>query len=181
MSVLSYVFENASWIAPPLFLLSLTLLFVFIRNVIVTVKQARLVSLPVAAMQEIDFTEKGRVVLCTEGPLLSTRFGGLTYELTLLGRPVESRPSLFRARTSGLSTARTEMRYFELPVRGRYVLSIEGLASNAAPDAEHRIVFMRPHLARAMVSVIGIVLASVCSIGTLVLFFLRLTLPETSG
>ena len=41
-------------------------------------------------------------------------------------------------------------------------------------DADHRIVFMRPHLARSIARVIGIVLASMLLIGSVVLFLGRL-------
>jgi hypothetical protein len=177
MSFLAYAFDRALWIAPPLFVLSAAVLAACIRDVTATVKRARLLSVPLAVTQEIELTEKGRVVLCGEGPLLSTRFSGLTYALTLEGRPVESRPSLFHARTSTLSTTRMELRYYELPVRGRYVLSVKGLPPDAGIDAEHRLVFMRPHLAHAMLAVVGILVASVGLIATLVLFLLRFTSP----
>jgi len=181
MSLLSFVVRNGLLIGPQVFVLSLALLAFFVRNVIKTTRRARLVSVPLVATQEIEFTEKGRVVLCCEGPLLSTRFAGLACELTLAGRPVESRSSLFRARTSSFSTVRMELRYYDLPARGRYVLSIEGVEPDREPDQEHRIVFMRPHLARSVAGVAGIVFAAMAMVGGLVLSLLAFTSPESPG
>ena len=48
--------------------------------------------------------------------------------------------------------------------------SIKGLEPGSKPDSEHRIVFMRPHLAMSIVYVIGITLSAILLIGSLVLF-----------
>ena len=66
------------------------------------------------------------------------------------------------------------MKSYRIPMPGRYMLRIKGLEPGSTADAEHQIVFMRPYLARIIGHVIGIVLASLLFIGSIVLFFLRL-------
>mgnify|MGYP003444376419 FL=1 len=67
-----------------------------------------------------------------------------------------------------------ELAYCEIARPGRHTLQISGLKPGEAPDVDHRIVFMRPHLARSIARVIGIVLASMLLIGSVVLFLGRL-------
>jgi hypothetical protein len=176
MHFLSYIYRNGLWISVPLFIISAALLCFFILSVIRAVRQARLLSVPLLEQQEIQFAEEGRVVLCTQGPLLSFRFAKLDYELTGdNGMPLEGRTTWFHSRTSGLSWVRMEVKSYRIPMPGRYVLRIKGLEPGSTTDSEHRIVFMRPHLARSIGYVIGIVLTSLLFIGSIVLFFLRLS------
>ena len=73
--------------------------------------------------------------------------------------------------------ARTDQNRLELALQfaNRRMAEIQNqLAAGEAPDADHRIVFMRPHLARSIARVIGIVLASMLLIGSVVLFLGRL-------
>lgn len=174
MNFLSYVYRNGLWIAVPLFVISAALLCFFILNVIRAVRQAHLLSVPLLEQQEIEFANEGRVVLCTQGPLLSTRFAKLDYELTGDGVPIEGRTTWFHSKTSGFSWVRMEMKAYRIPRPGRYLLRIKGLEPGSRPDSEHQIVFMRPHLARSIGYVIGIVLSGLLFIGSIVLFFLRL-------
>ena len=88
---LSYIYRNGLWISVPLFIISVALLGYFILSVIRVVRQAHLFSVPVIEQQEIELTEAGRVILCTQGPLLSFRFAKLDYELTGGGIPIEGR------------------------------------------------------------------------------------------
>jgi hypothetical protein len=181
MTFLSYIYRNGLWIAVPLFLISAALLGFFILNVIRAVKQAHLLSVPLLEQQEIEFAEAGRVVLCTQGPLLSTRFAKLDYELTGDGVPIEGRTTWFHSKTSGFSWVRMEMKAYKLPRPGRYILRIEGLQPRSTPDSEHQIVFMKPHLARSIAYVIGIVLTGLLFIGSIVLFFGRLLSRDGSA
>ncbi len=175
MSFLPYIYRNGIWISIPLFFLAVVLLAHFILNVMKVVRQARMFSVPLLGEQEIQFTEEGRVVLCTQGPLLSFRFAKLRYELTgENGMPVESRTTWFHSRTSGLTWVRMEVKSYRIPMPGHYILRIKGLEPGSTPDADHQIVFMRPHLAKSIAYVIGIVLSGSLSVGSIVLFFLRL-------
>ncbi|RPJ09391.1 MAG: hypothetical protein EHM36_04370 [Deltaproteobacteria bacterium] len=181
MAFLSWIYRNGLWISAPLFFISAALLCFFILSVVRVVRQAHLLSVPLVEQQEIQFAEAGRVVLCTQGPLLSFRFAKLEYELTGDGIPIEGRRTLFRSKTSGFSWVRMEERSYSIPRPGRNVLRIKGLEPGIATDSEHQIVFMRPHLARSIGFVIGIVLAGLLFIGSIVLFFLRLTSQDGSA
>jgi len=181
MSFLSYIYRNGLWISAPLFIISVALLAYFILNVIRVVRQAHLLSVPLLEQQEIQFAEADRVVLCTQGPLLSFRFANLDYELTGdNGTPIEGRTTWFHSRTSGLSWVRMEVKSYRIPMPGRYVLRIKGLEPGSPTDSEHRIVFMKPHLARSIGYVIGIVLTGLLFIGSIILFFLRLLSKDVS-
>ena len=174
MSFLTYIYRNGLWISIPLFVISAALLAYFIFNVIRVLKQAHLFSVPIVEEQEIEFSEAGRVVLCTQGPHLSFRFTKLDYELAGDGIPIEGRTVWPPKRTTGFSWIRLEVKSYRIPRSGRYILWIKGLEPGSPPDSEHRIVFMKPHLARRIGHVIGIVLAGMLFIGSIVLFFLRL-------
>jgi len=174
MAFLSYLYKYGIWISVPVFILSVLLLVRCITGVIKAEKETRLVSLPLLDRQEIDFAVEGDVVLCMEGPILSRRFANLEYGLTGPdGRVVRSRPALFRSSTSGFSKAIMELRVYDIAQPGRHVFEIQGLGDERPADAEHRMVFTLPHLARSMAYVIGIVFSAMLTIGSLVLFLMR--------
>ena len=174
MAFLSFLYKYGIWISVPVFILSVLLLVRCITGVIKAEKETRLVSLPLLDRQEIDFAVEGSVVLCMEGPILSRRFANLEYELTGPdGRAVRSRPVLFRSSTSGFSKAIMELRVYEIAQPGRHVFEIRGLGDERPSDTEHRMVFTRPHLARSMAFVLGIVFSAMLTIGSLVLFLMR--------
>ena len=176
MVILSFIYQNGIWISIPAFAVFVTALVLCITGVLRTARQARLFSVSLLDRQEIEFTEAGRVVLCMEGPILSRRFVGLTYDLTGPGGiRVESRPVIFRGRTTGLTKARMELRVYEIGIPGLYVFRIQGLQGEKSSDSEHKMVFMKPHLAVSMLYVLGIVLTAMFTIMSIVLFFLRLT------
>jgi hypothetical protein len=157
--------------------LSAVLLGFFIRGIIRLVRQSLIVSVPLLAEQEVEFPDAGRVVLCIEGPLFTRRFARLGYELRAgAGAVVSGRPALFRARTSGFSTVRMELKVYEIPRPGLYFLRVSGLADANFPDSRERIVFMRPHLGRSVSYVIGIVLSAGFFITGLVFSLLCLVL-----
>jgi hypothetical protein len=181
MAFLSFIYKYGIWISIPAFILFVILLIMCITGVVRTGRQARLFSVPLIDRQEIEFTEAGKVVLCMEGPILSRRFVGLKYELTGPdGVAVSSRPVLFRATTSGLTKARMELRVYEVMHPGRYVFQIRGLEGEKPSDAEHQMVFTRTNLTRSMMYVLGIVFAGIFTIGSIVLFFLRLVNVSSS-
>jgi len=174
MAFLSFLYKYGIWISVPVFVLSVLLLVRCVTGVIKAEKETRLVSLPLLDRQEIDFALEGSVILCMEGPILSRRFANLEYGLTGPdGRVVRSRPVLFRSSTSGFSKAIMELRVYEIAQPGRHVFEIRGLGDERPADAEHRMVFTRPNLARSMAFVIGIVFSAALSIGSLVLFLMR--------
>lgn len=175
MAFLSFIYHYGIWISVPAFVFFVAMLIMCITGVIRTARRAHLFSVPLNDRQEIDFTEAGRVVLCIEGPMLSRRFAKLDYELTGPdGMAVKSRIALFRATTAGLKKARMELKVYEIAQPGRHVFSILGLEGEKPSDAEHRMVFTRPHLRYSIIYVLGIVIAAMFTIGSIVLFFLRL-------
>ncbi len=176
MPVLRVLNRYLPWITAPLMCIAVALLALCIRNVIKLGPEARILSVPLVAQQTIEFREARRVVLSAEGPQLSRRFAGLAYQLsTEYGVPVEGRRAWFGATTKGFTTARREVRVYEIPHPGRFVLRVEKLGAVREGDARHRLVFARPHLAQAIGYVIGIVLSAGVFIGSLVFLVLRLT------
>ena len=156
--------------------LALLLVGVFIRGVVRLVKESKVLNLPLVEQQSIVLPEAGTLVLCEEGPRFSRRFVGLTYELsTEYGVPVAGRIAWFHARTSGVSTVRTEVSVYEIPHPGRFVLRVKQLGAPQERDAQHRLAFLKPHLGKSVVHVIGITLSSCLFIASLVFFLLRLT------
>jgi len=154
MAFLSFLYKHGIWISVPVFILSVLLLVRCVTGVIKAEKETRLVSLPLLDRQEIDFAVEGSLVLCMEGPILSRRV-------------------LFRSSTSGFSKAIMELRVYEIAQPGRHVFEIRGLGDERPSDAEHRMVFTLPHLARSMAYVLGIVFSAMLTIGSLVLFMMR--------
>jgi hypothetical protein len=174
VSFFSYVYRNGLWISIPVFIMSVVALVYFILDVIKVMKQARLTSVPLVEEQEVEFAEASRVVLCVEGPIFTSRFANLSYTLISPdGNPVEKRRSWFRSHTSSFSKVRMELEYYKIPRPGQYTLHIVGLEPGEKPDNDHQIVFMLPHLAQSVARVVGIVLASIFLIGSLVLFLMR--------
>ncbi len=175
MSILIFIYLHGISLGIMTFILFSALLAYCIVGVVRTLRQARLFSVPFLDRQEIDFAKAGKVVLCMEGPLLSRRFAHLEYDLTGPdGMAVKSRFALFRATSSGFSKARMELKVYEIAYPGRYVFQIRGLGGEQPSDSDHRMVFTRPHLRRSMAYVLGIVLAACLTIGSIVLFCLRL-------
>lgn len=176
MTFLNFLYRNGFWIAVPLFGIAVAMLIFFIPSLTGLEKKRQLFSVPLLEKQDVEFAEAGRVVLCVEGPLLTSRFANLAYELSDASNTrLKSWTSWFHQRSSGFSKVRMEMQSFEIPAPGDYVLRIRGMEGVQAGDSEHRIVFMKPHLPQTVGYILGIVLASGLLIGSLVLFILRLT------
>ena len=172
---------NKPWLLAVLFVLSLAGLAMLVRTVLHLLRNSRLGDLPLHERQEITFATAGRVVLCMEGPRFTPRFRKLEFELSLPGgTPLAGHRILFRTVTSGIRWARVTLRSFELPYAGRYELRIAGLAPADVGAPGHRIVFMRPHLARSLALVVGITLVSALAIASLV-FLLLAFVPEAAA
>lgn len=182
MDQLLFIYRNALWISAPVFFLFFVLLGMCIKGLLQTIRHARLFSVPLLAQQHIEFSEAGKVVLCLEGPLLSRRFARLAYELVGPdGMAVKSRKALLRMRTTGATSTRMELQVYEITHPGRHLFRINGLERESTSDVENQLVFTRPHLGRTLFFVVGIVLSGVCLIGSIVLFFLRLSMSEATG
>jgi hypothetical protein len=181
MVILYFIFHYGIWISIPAFILFVTLLVYCIAGVVRTIRQTRLFSVPLLSQQEIEISQTGEVILCMEGPMFSRRFAHLDYELIGPdGTSVKGRNTLFRATSSGFTKAKMELRVYEISTPGRHLFLIRGLGDERPSDAEHQMVFTRPHLARSIVYVLGIVFAGCMTIGSIVLFFLRLTVDGSA-
>ncbi len=171
------VYRYGIWISIPVFAGSVALVIYCIMNVIRVSRQSQILSVPVIGQQEVGFPEAGEVILCVQGPQLSTRFGGLSYELSRDSIVVPGRPTLGQSQTSGFSWVRVDMRVYRIPAPGKYTLRISGLEPGASPDNQHSIVFTRPNLMRSLPYILGIVFGGIIFIGSIVFFFIRLSSP----
>jgi hypothetical protein len=181
MTILDFVYQHGIAISVPVFAFGVILLVLCITGVVKTVRKARLFSIPLLDMQEISFTDPGRVVLSMEGPQLTSRFANLDF--VLLGPDglmAKSRPALFRFRTSGVKQTRTELKIYEIVRPGRHIFQISGLDGDQPSDTRYRMVFTRPHLKTSIPYILGIVMAGNSIIWSIVLFFMRcLSVNET--
>lgn len=175
MTFLDFIYRNGIWISVPLFGIAAAFLAFSVVGLVRLNERSQLVSLPLLNMQTVQFPEAGRVALCVEGPRFTSRFSGLTFDLVSGdGKRLAGSAAWLHFTTSGMSTVRMEMRRFGIPEPGRYTLRIENLGSSRDRDAEHRIVFTKPHLLQTIGYILGIILAGGALIGSVVLFILRL-------
>lgn len=170
------------WILPLIYISSFVLAIHFIRRLTRVIREAHVLSVPLVEQQNVDFTETGKIILCSKSPPLSMRFFRLGYELTgLTGVPLVGKQRWFGARTSGFSWVRTELWSYDIPMPGSYRLRISGLRLNDKPDEKHKIVFMKPHLGRSLGYVVGIVLAFTLFTVGLVLFIQQFVSLDMGG
>ncbi len=169
------IYEHWIWIGVPLMLAAALGLWMTITGVMSLTRLSKLSSVPLVAKQEVGFDEAGQVALSMEGPRFTTRFAGAGFEMYGLdGQRVPSRPSLMRKRTMGVSTITMELLTFDIPRPGRYHLVVTGLVQPSPSDPAHSVVFMRPHTARTVAYVVGIVLSACVFIASLVFVIMRL-------
>lgn len=182
MSFFSLVYRYGLWISIPVFAFAVVMLIFLIKSVIRMKAEKTIMSVPAVEQQHVEFTEAGNVVLSIEGPLLTTRFGGVKYELIASdGSHVKGHATLFHSRSSSFTKVRMEMRSFELPYPGRYTLKLINFGPPKQKDEEHSIVFMKPNLAQSVGYVLGIVFSGMLFICSIVLFLMRLLLGESGG
>jgi len=180
MTLLSFFYRHGLWLSWPFLLLGLFLLGFFILTLARMGDKHRVCALPLTAEQTVEFKQGGVVVLWLEGPLLTSRFSGLSFGLTGSdGSLVKGRRPGFPLRSSSFSRARFNHRVFTLPAPGCYKLNTKGLGAPRPTDEDHELVFMRPYGAMLPGYVLGILLGSFLTIGSLVNFLLRL-LRETN-
>jgi len=99
----------------------------------------------------------------------------ITYELRKGdGTSIQDRSIIFRNSTSGFSKVKMDLMTYCIPQPGRYVFKAAGLGASRDKDAEHRLVFSKPHIASTIGYVTGITLSSVFLIGSLVFFHIAI-------
>lgn len=145
-----------------------------IRHMLAMLKASELVRVPLQPDQELTFSSSGPAVLCVEGPLFTRRFAGLEFNLqTEYGQLVPVRKHWFCAKSSGFAKIRMQLQTYQLPHPGRYRLRIDSLGERQTNDAEHAIVFIRPHLAATVGYILAILFAAWLLIGGIVMFALH--------
>lgn len=179
MPFFDLLYRHGLWISAPLFVIGLVLLISFIKKVIRLRVEKLILKAPLVEQQYIEFSEAGRVVLCIEGPLFTSRFARVGFDLrTEDGTSLKGRTALFRASSSTFSRIRMELKVYKIPMPGRYDFRILNRGMPKPKDEEHQVIFMRPHLAQVIVYIVGIILSSSMCIGSIVLFLLRLLLQD---
>ena len=175
MAVLEFIWQYAVFVSVPMFCFGLALLIWCIIDLVRVVRAAVIIRLPLADEHTLTINQAGPLVLCIEGPLFSTRFGGFGYEMVSEGgEPVVCRRTLFRATTSGFTTARMEVRRFRVDRPGDYTLRVSGIGAPQPRDGEHHLVFVKPHLPAVLAHILGIIAAAWMLVGGLVMFILKL-------
>lgn len=172
------VYRNWFWIGPPLGAAAIAALGLLIPGLVALVKRGQLFQVPLADSQEVRFAEAGTVSLSIEGPRGTTRFAKVSFELRGAGgEAVEGKDVWFRTKSSGMSTARTELLQFEIPRPGTYVLAMKGLGAAQPGDAEHKVAFSRPQGVAMVAFIVGIILAAGVLTASVVFLALRAGKP----
>ncbi|WP_054773363.1 hypothetical protein [Methylogaea oryzae] len=154
------------------FALGALLLATCIVKVVRLLKASELSRAALVERQEVVFADAGPVVLCIEGPPLSRRFVRLDFALESSdGGAVAGRANWFRLRSSGFSKARLQLLTYLIP-RPAAMCCASGIGLPQTRDAEHAIIFAKPHAAAAFGYVLGMVVAGWLLIGGIVLFAL---------
>jgi hypothetical protein len=182
-AIASFFSKYGIWMAVPGFFVGAGLLIYFIKGVVKVGDRARMFSVPLLEQQLIEFPEAREVILWGEGPLFSSRFAKLDFELKSEddGIPVEGHTIWIHSSSSGLSKARIDLKRFHIPRPGRYRLEIQDLGEPRENDAGHQLVFMKPHRMKTIAYILGIILSAFIFIGSIVLFFLSLLLPKAQS
>jgi hypothetical protein len=129
---------NRSWL--PLLVGSGVLAAVLLAGAVISLvrglrEEAPLAELPLLPEQEVRLETAGPLVLDVEGPLLTGRFRGLSYQLVRreTGQPVRDETAWFRESRTGGRRARVSVHIFALEAPGTHLLRVEGLQ----PDVDY--------------------------------------------
>ncbi len=177
MSVWNFYIQRGLWIGSALIWIGVLALVFLIVNVVKLTRKSVILRVPVLERQELQFPEAGRVILAIEGPLLTSRFARFKAEMTTdYGSPVSSRLVLMRTVTSGARKSRMDLRVFQIPHPGRFVLLTQGYQPDPDTDEDHRLVFTRPQLLQVAARIVGMVVA-----GMLIVLGVLLIAWRTTG
>lgn len=177
MSSLSNLQQFVPWIAAVSSVGGAIMLTISIRNLLHMLKASDLARVPLKEQQQLTFPMAGPVVLCVEGPLLTRRFAALSFILEAAdGAAVPSQNNWFRATSSSFSKVRMQLQTYWLPHPGCYLLRIQPLGDYQPDDAEHAIIFVKPHLTATFGYILGIIFAAWLLLGGIVFFALNINL-----
>lgn len=175
MDLFSFLLMHGLWISATGCVAGALLLGLCLGGLLRVIRKSLLYRLPLEDRQEMEFSETGKVVLCLHGPVLSGRFAQLEFDIVgPFGTPVVSRKALMRMRTTGLSATTMEWQVFDIRETGRHVLRIHGLGRQTGPDLQHQVVIKRATFTVTLGLVIGIVLAGILLVASIVLFFMSI-------
>lgn len=178
MAFFSFLYRHGLWVGPLAFAAGVFCLGQCIAGLVRTSRQARLVAAPFVANQEVDLPEAGPVVLAMETPIFSgpvlLPFRGLEFELLGPDGAPAPRRTTFHGTTKGFSRSTTDLREFDVALPGRHRLQVQGLGDYRGKAEDVRLLLSRPHFGRSLALVLGVVGTAVVTIGSVVLFFLRL-------
>jgi hypothetical protein len=123
-------------------------------------RQPELARAPIATTTPVVFADAGTVELAVEGPLFTSRFRGLSFELLdAAGRPVELRHVRMRSSSTGFSRTRMSLHRVDVPRPGTYELRTGGL-DPTLDYGDCAVVFVRPYGASLFVTIVAL-LASI--------------------
>ena len=156
-------------LAFPALAVALLLLAVCVWRLVRALRSREIATLPLVAEQVVDVPE-GYVVLCGEGPFLSTAFGQLRYALTGATHGIEApgRRIWFRSNQSSFSRARISLWRFRVEQPGPYRLRVEAL-DPGRDYGDCGLVLRRPFGLGVVGALLGTVLSAVASVAALVL------------
>jgi hypothetical protein len=162
---------DKSWLGftLPMIAASMLLLWRVITSLVSVVKASEIAVLPLTSGGEVIFNEKGRIVLALRGKLGSRDFGGARFVLFKeSGEEIPSKPIILRTRTTNLAGEATlSFCRYDIPVAGRYRLSIVDLEPNKVSSNSH-IVFLKPLGLTLLIRILLVVLAAIVLIGSCV-------------
>ena len=151
------------------FLVGLIILWRLIARLRRVLRESVELVLPLALRQRVEFVMPGEKCLHIEGPLFTTAFAGLSFLLhdSATGLPIPLRRVLLRSSVRGLRRARLLLYRCNIDHAGNHDLTTTGMREDRN-YSDCRIIFTRPDVARMAIVVMGLVLAGLLLIFSLV-------------
>jgi len=150
-------------------LLGAALLYFTITRIVGLLRDSEVARVPAAAEAAVSFDAPGTYVLHIEQPRFNIAMWSAKFALrdAVTGSDVSSSPVIFRTTSSGFSTARVSVHYFEVERAGAYRLFVTGI-DPASDVSRVQLIFTRPYAAPLVLLILGTVLGGGCLIGGLV-------------
>jgi hypothetical protein len=132
---------------------------VTVARLVRVAQQPELARAPLVAAAPVTFADAGRAELALEGPLFTTHFRGLSFELIdATGTPLRLDRLWVRTSSGGFTHRRLSIHHVEIPRPGSYELRIAGL-DPAVDYADAAVVFVRPHGPGLAVTVVALIVS----------------------
>lgn len=151
----------------PVFGIALWLLGRTIRSLLQTTRSATVASLPSIAEQQVTFADAVEYTLLVEGRLFTSDFARADFSLSnSAGRVMPMETIYIRSAVKSFGRVRLSLRRFTVDQPGSYTLRVTGLPSDQ--DADNRLIVSRPLGGAIVWHVLGIVVAGIFAIASLV-------------